>query len=175
MPSEFEAVQFESEWSFLRPFTTKRKAAPPPSPNKPGGMPSSPTSPSRLLSPTQSQSTMSSSNSRAFSSLRQTITRGRGQSSAPPLSSIFQDAPPPPSPLDLTSFLASLHMLLILSDINPAIITQLWSQVMYWTSCLWSFVSLMDRAHGFIYDQVKSLTESSPGKSTFAGTSFSFY
>lgn len=135
-PAELDAIQFESEWSFLRPFTGKRKA-PPPSPVGRNGVPPSPTpsSPHRPLSPSQSQSTVSSSGSRGFSSLRQTITRARGQSSAPPLASIFPDAPPPPSPMDLTSFLTSLHMLLVLSDVNPSIITQLWSQVMYWTAC----------------------------------------
>ncbi len=137
-PAEFEAVQFESEWSFLRSFAGKRKA-PPASPKKP--TPTSPTNSYRPLSPSQSQASLSSSTSRGFSSLRETLSRARGQSSAPPLSSIFQDpAPAPaPSPLDLTSFLTSLHMLLVLSDINPAIITQLWSQVMYWTSCVFLF------------------------------------
>jgi hypothetical protein len=67
--------------------------------------------------------------------LRETITRARGQTSTTPLSAIFQDPPPAPSPLDLINFLTSLHMLLVLSDVNPAIIAQLWSQVMYWTSC----------------------------------------
>jgi hypothetical protein len=67
--------------------------------------------------------------------LRETISRARGQTSATPLSAIFQEPPPAPSPIDLVNFLTSLHMLLVLSDINPAITTQLWSQVMYWTSC----------------------------------------
>ncbi|KAF4623925.1 hypothetical protein D9613_001725 [Agrocybe pediades] len=133
--SEVETVQFESEWSFLRPFTGKRKAAPT-SPAGRSNVPSSPPSPHRPLTPSQSQATVSSS-SRSFSSLRQTITRARGNSSATPLSALFQDTTPnpSPSPLELTSFLSSLHVFMILSDINPAIITQLWSQVMYWTSC----------------------------------------
>ncbi|KIM48286.1 hypothetical protein M413DRAFT_62585 [Hebeloma cylindrosporum] len=134
LASEFEAVQFESEWSFLRPFTGKRKA-PPVSPNGKNVVPTPPTSPHRSLSPTRNQPTVSSSGSRGFSSLRQTITRARGQSSAPSISSAFQESPPSPSPFDLTSFLTSLHTLLVLSDINPAITTQLWSQVIYWTSC----------------------------------------
>ncbi|KAH9487020.1 Dilute domain-containing protein C25B8.08 [Psilocybe cubensis] len=136
VPSELEAVQFESEWSFLRPFAGKRKT--PSSPIGRNPIPPSPTPASphhRPLSPSQSQSTVSSSGSRGYSSLRQTITRARGLSSAaPPLSSVFLESHPP-SPFELTSFLTSLHMLLILSDINPAIITQLWSQVMYWTAC----------------------------------------
>lgn len=137
MPSEFEAVQFESEWSFLRPFSGKKKS--PPSPNGRGMVPATPPSPAphRPISPTGSQATISSSASRGFSSLRQTVNRARGQASGTPISAIFQDATsqPRPSSLDLTSFLTSLHTLLILSDINPVIITQLWSQVMYWTSC----------------------------------------
>ena len=129
--SELEAVQFESEWSFLRPFTGKRKA-PPVSPSGKNMALTPPTSPHRPLSPSRNQPTVSSSASRGFSSLRQTITRARGQ--APP-SSAFQESPPSPSPFDLTSFLTSLHTLLVFSDINPAITTQLWSQVVYWTSC----------------------------------------
>ncbi|CAA7258656.1 unnamed protein product [Cyclocybe aegerita] len=134
VPSQLDAVQFESDWSFLRPFTSKKKGPPPPSLGRPA-VPPSPKSPQRPLSPSESQTTIPSSTSRGFSSLRQTINRARSQSSAPPLSSIFQDQPPQPIPADLISFLASLHTLLILSDVNPAIITQLWSQVMYWTSC----------------------------------------
>ncbi|KAF9481033.1 hypothetical protein BDN70DRAFT_804202 [Pholiota conissans] len=136
MASEFEAVQFESEWSFLRPFSGKKK--PPPSPGR-GMTPGTPPTPSpnHPISPTTSQSTISTSASRGFSSLRESVNRARGQSSATPISSIFQDATSQaqPSSLDLTSFLTSLHTLLMLSDINPVIITQLWSQVMYWTSC----------------------------------------
>lgn len=137
MPSEFEAVQFESEWSFLRPFSAKKKQPlTPPTRSLTPATPPSP-SPHRPLSPAVSQLTISSSTSRGFSSLRQTVNRARGQSSTTPLSSLFQDptSPPPPSPMDLTAFLTSLHTLLELSDINPVIITQLWSQVMYWTSC----------------------------------------
>ena len=133
-PAEFEAVQFESEWSFLRSFANKRKASPP-SPKKPSTTMPPPT-PTRPLSPTHDRhGSLSSSTSRGFSSLRETISRARGQTSTTPLSSLFQDSPPAPSPKDLIDFLTSLHMLLVLSDINPAIITQLWSQVMYWTSC----------------------------------------
>ncbi|TFY55227.1 hypothetical protein EVJ58_g8382 [Rhodofomes roseus] len=53
------------------------------------------------------------------------------------LNSDFDPAatPPPPSPKDITSFITALHTLLTLSGINPAIIIQLWSQVMYWTAC----------------------------------------
>ncbi len=146
-PAEFESVQFESEWSFLRSFASKRKAGPP-SPKKANAASISPTSPSRPLTPTHNhQSSLSLSTSRGFSSLRETISRARGQSTTPPLSSIFQDLAPGPSPVDLTNFLTSLHMLLVLSDINPAIITQLWSQVMYWTSCALVPVIPYTRSH----------------------------
>ncbi|KAF9535373.1 DIL domain-containing protein [Crepidotus variabilis] len=135
IPAELDAVQFESEWSFLRPFASKRKTTPT-SPQKPVTMPASPTSPNRPLSPTLSQSSISSATSRGLGSLRDTIGRSRGGASAPSLAAIFQEPnATAPSPLDLTSFLTSLHLLLVFSDINPAIITQLWSQVMYWTSC----------------------------------------
>jgi len=130
-PADLEAVQFESEWSFLRNFAGKKKAGPP-SPKKPSATSSTP---SRPLSPAHNQGSLSTSTSRGFSSLRETISRARGQTSATPLSAIFQDPPPAPSPLDLINFLTSLHMFFVLSDINPATITQLWSQVMYWTSC----------------------------------------
>ncbi|KAG5647640.1 hypothetical protein DXG03_008993 [Asterophora parasitica] len=135
--SEFDTVQFESEWSFLRPFSGKKKG--PASSVSANNVltraraPSSPPSPKRPLSPSQSQGTISSS-TRSFSSLRQSFARGRGPSNTP-LASLFPESPPPPSPSDLTAFLTALHSLLTLGDINPAMTTQLWSQVMYWTSC----------------------------------------
>ncbi|KAF8807314.1 hypothetical protein BYT27DRAFT_7255935 [Phlegmacium glaucopus] len=132
LASEFEAIQFESEWSFLRPFSSKRKGAQP-SPGSRSNVPSPPPSPYLPISPSKSQVGIPSSTSRGLSSLRQTLSRARGQSSVP-LSSLFQDSPIP-SPLDLTSFMTSLHTLLVMSNINPAIITQLWSQIIYWTSC----------------------------------------
>jgi hypothetical protein len=91
MPSEFEAVQFESEWSFLRPFSGKKKL--PPSPNGHRVVPATPPSPAphRPISPTGSQATISSSTSRGFSSLRQTVNRARGQASGTSISAIFQD------------------------------------------------------------------------------------
>ncbi|KAJ6621651.1 DIL domain-containing protein [Mycena sp. CBHHK59/15] len=135
LASEFDSVQFESEWSFLRPFTGKKKA-PPPSSLSSGtirtGLPPTPPSPSRPASPSGS---ISASTSRGFSSLKQSFTRARAQSASTPIQSFFSDAPPPPSPADVTTFLTALHTLLTLSDVNPALTTQLWSQVMYWTSC----------------------------------------
>jgi hypothetical protein len=138
-PSDIESVQFESEWSFLRPFSGKKKPtntgppAPPSSPLRDGNS-STTCSPPRAHSPSFQQSGLSSSTSRGFSSLRQTFSRARGSQSAP-LHSLFPDSPPPISPVDVTSFLTALHTLLTLSEVNPALTTQLWSQVMYWTSC----------------------------------------
>lgn len=137
LPSEYETVQFESDWSFLRPFSGKKKATS--SVSSSGGVlsrgvvPSSPPSHKRPLSPSQSQGMLSSSTSR-FSSLRKSFTRGRPGSTTP-LASLFPDAPPSPSPVELISVLTALHTLLALSDVNPGFTAQLWSQVMYWTSC----------------------------------------
>ena len=110
-------IQFESEWSFLRPFSGKRKGAQL-SPGSRSNVPSSPPSPHRPISPSKSQAATPSSTSKGLSSLRQTLSRAQR-----------------PSPFDLISFMTSLHTLLVMSNINPVIITQLWSQVMYWTSC----------------------------------------
>jgi hypothetical protein len=130
--SESETIQFESEWSFLRPFSGKRKGAQS-SPGSRNNIPSSPSTPHLPISPSKNQATVPSSASKGLSSLRQTLSRARGQ---PSLSSLFQDSPHPhPSPFVLISFMTSLHTLLVMSNINPVIITQLWSQVMYWTSC----------------------------------------
>jgi len=129
--SESETIQFESEWSFLRPFSGKRKGAQP-SPGSRNNVPSSPPTPHHPTSPSKSQAPVPSSTSRGLSSLKQTLSRTRGQSAS--LSSLFQDSPQP-SPFVLISFMTSLHTLLVMSNVNPAIITQLWSQVMYWTSC----------------------------------------
>ncbi|KAF5375121.1 hypothetical protein D9758_000363 [Tetrapyrgos nigripes] len=132
--SEFESVQFESEWSFLRSLTGKKKNATvtPNSTLKAASSPTShqPPSPGRAASPS-----LSASSSRGFSSFTSTFSRNRAGSSTTPLQSIFPDTPPPPSPNELTSYLTALHTLLTLSEINPALTTQLWSQVMYWTSC----------------------------------------
>lgn len=134
LASEFDSIQFESEWSFIRSLTSRKKAHPPsvPSTSLRTGNPPTPTSPSRPVSPSPS---ISSSTSLGFSSLRQSFTRARASSQATPMQSFFSDGPPPTSPADIISFLTALHTLLTLSDVNPALTTQLWSQVMYWTSC----------------------------------------
>ncbi|KIK70898.1 hypothetical protein GYMLUDRAFT_32974 [Collybiopsis luxurians FD-317 M1] len=125
--SEFESVQFESEqWSFLRPFTGKRKSVQPPASAQ--STIRGPPSPLPLRPPSPSPSVSS------FSSIRQTFSRARS-SSTTPLHSLFTEDSKTPSPTALTSYLTALHTFLTLSDINPALVTQLWSQVMYWTSC----------------------------------------
>ncbi|KAJ3826182.1 DIL domain-containing protein [Lentinula raphanica] len=126
--SEFESVQFESEqWSFLRPFTGKKKMGQPPaSANSTVRGPPSPL-PIRPPSPSPSVS--------SFSSIRQSFRTRASSGTTTPLQSLFSDNSQAPSPSHLTSYLTALHTLLTLSDINPALITQLWSQVMYWTSC----------------------------------------
>lgn len=125
--SEFESVQFESEqWSFLRPFTGKKKAVPPPTSTNstirgpPSPLPIRPPSPSPSVS--------------SFSSIRQSFRARASSSTTTPLQALFSENSQTPSPSHLTSYLTALHTFLTLSDINPALITQLWSQVMYWTS-----------------------------------------
>ncbi|PCH33875.1 hypothetical protein WOLCODRAFT_135367 [Wolfiporia cocos MD-104 SS10] len=140
LSTEFESIQFESEWSFLRPFTSKKKAVTPSNATSRTNTPASPPpNASRPPSPPPANST-SSSNSGSFATLRQTFTRARAPSATVPLQALFsesvaKDGPPPPSPKDITSFITALHTLFTLSGINPALIVQLWSQVMYWTAC----------------------------------------
>ena len=137
LASEFENVQFEGDWSFFKSLTPKRKPATS-SISSTHSYSSSiasqdvklPTSPG--LSPSTSV--------KAFNSIRQTITR----SSHPSLSSVFAPSSPTPTsttiapeiaPLSLTSILTSVHSLLTLYSINPAIIIQIQTQVMYWLAC----------------------------------------
>jgi hypothetical protein len=69
--------------------------------------------------------------------LRQNFSRSHGGSSSVPLQSMFNDAQPtqPPSPISITSVFDALQTFLILSGTNPALITQIWSQVFYWLAC----------------------------------------
>ena len=141
LSSEFDTIQFEGEWSFLRSFGGGKKKGNGTTPA------ATPTRGNGAMSPTQTrppsppyQPSTSPPNSRGgFASIRQTFTRARGCSSATPLQSLFADAqqPPPTSPKDVISFMTALHTLLTLSGINPALIIQFWSQVMYWTACQW--------------------------------------
>lgn len=121
-----DAVQFESEWSFLRPFSAKKR--PPAPPNTPirNGLPPSPQFlPTRPPSPSTHLVNSSPATPKPPSSLRQTLSRARTPMSTDGTTSGLQD---------LLSFLTALHVLLTLSDINPVLIIQFWSQVMYWTS-----------------------------------------
>ncbi|KAG0708781.1 DIL domain-containing protein [Suillus ampliporus] len=134
--SEFESVQFESEWSFLRPFSAKKKTSTTSTPNHGtprNGTPSSPPFlPSRPPSPSPLLHGPVPVTPKGLSSLRQTLSRARAPSTA---FNMFSDVPQTSGLRDLTSFLTALHTLLTLSDINPVLIIQFWSQVMYWTSC----------------------------------------
>lgn len=138
LSSEFESIQFESEWSFLRSFGAGKKKANGAASSANtvrGAPPMSPTQASRPPSPPPLGT--SPPNAGTFASFRQTLSRARAPSSATPLQSLFSDPlhPPPTSPKDMISFMTALHTLLILSGINPALVTQFWSQVMYWTAC----------------------------------------
>ncbi|KAI0068436.1 hypothetical protein BV25DRAFT_1875981 [Artomyces pyxidatus] len=141
VPSEFEGIQFESDWSFLRSLTAKKK----PSPSTSGtpsrnGVPLSPTLPSRPPSPGQPPGSASPNLARNFHSIRQSFSRKAGASGTTPLQAFFQDPPNSPHPTtphpgDITAFFDALQTLLTLSGINPALITQMWSQVLYWIAC----------------------------------------
>lgn len=137
LSTEFESIQFESEWSFLRSFGTGKKK--PVTPTGPSRTPSSPPGNGVSRPPSPVPSSTSPANQRGFASLRQTFARSRAPSNTASLQSLFADsttaAPPGHSPKDITSFITALHTLLSVSGINPALIIQLWSQVMYWTAC----------------------------------------
>ncbi|KAF4572997.1 Dilute domain-containing protein [Pleurotus pulmonarius] len=134
LASDLDSVQFESDWAFLRAFSSKKRSHTV-TPSASASPLRTPTSPTRPESPAPSPSTMQASPSvpKGFSSLRHSFSRA--SSSTTPIQSMFPESPPSPSPNDLTSFLTALHTLLVLSGINPAFSTQLWSQIMYWTSC----------------------------------------
>jgi hypothetical protein len=144
--SDIESVKFESEWSFFKSLTSKKRIPHSSSSNSLSRTrtPSSPPTPGRPLSPTQSPTGLLPSSSRNFSSLG-AGTQSRG--SIPNFSSFLHE-PITQSPSDLTSFLTALHTFLSLSKINPAFIVQLWSQVMYWTSSpCFTLVHFLGRAH----------------------------
>ncbi|TFK57015.1 hypothetical protein OE88DRAFT_1619695 [Heliocybe sulcata] len=131
--SDVDSVQFESEWSFLRSFGKKKQPSGVSSAASTlrNGVAQVPPDPAHSPSPPS----MSSPRQRTFSSFGQVLSRKSAP--ATPLQAMFQDppAPPGPSPSDVTDFLTALHTLLTLSGVNPALITQLWSQIMYWTAC----------------------------------------
>lgn len=130
LPSEFDGIQFESEWSLLRSLTPKKK--PIPGPTVPqlvkNGIPSSPSLPTQSTSPVPTSPPPSH---RSFASLKQSFSRSRGTH----MHSIFQDTPSRPKPSDVTSVFDALQTFLVLSGTNPALITQMWSQVFYWIAC----------------------------------------
>ena len=144
LASEFESIQFESDWSFLRSLTPKRKHTNTNSQSNSSSLSyaydySSPASTikSSSLAPLRPSSPSSPSPS-VFNSLKQTVTR----SGHPSLSSVFPPSTPLPGPQSttitpsaITSILTSVYSLLIVYDINPAIIIQAHTQVMYWVSC----------------------------------------
>ncbi|KAI5123625.1 hypothetical protein M0805_003439 [Coniferiporia weirii] len=138
--AELDQVQFESEWSLFRsPFTSKKRVVSQTiTPSSTSSFKTTrPGSPilvaSRPTSPIPQQGASALQTPKNFSSIRQTFSRARGASSAS-LHNFFVDGPSIHSNQELTIFLTALHTLLTDSMINPAIITQLWSQVMYWTS-----------------------------------------
>ncbi|KAF8587324.1 hypothetical protein K439DRAFT_1652322 [Ramaria rubella] len=151
LSSEFDSLHFEGEWSFLRPFAssgtklTKKKPAsasgstPPaqtlaPSSASLNGSPrpiSTPTS--RPPSPSPSLQNVPVSPNPRFP-WTQGLSRTRASSLAPSPASITRDTLGP-NPHDVTTLLEALHTLLSLAGINPALITQIYSQVMYWTAC----------------------------------------
>lgn len=125
--SDIDSVQFESDWSFLRPFSGKKKPQQQTVPSSP------PSSPGRPVSPIPNSTSVTATASKSFSSLRRSF-HARTSSSSTPLSSLFPDSSPH-TPHDLTTFLTAVHTLFILSQVNPSTTLQIWSQVMYWTSC----------------------------------------
>jgi hypothetical protein len=133
--SEFDGIQFESDWSFFRSLTSKKKATPTHvvAQSITNGIISSPSLPGRPASPVPS----SPPGHRGFASLRQNFSKGHGGSSSVSLQSMFNDVQPPqpPSPISITSVFDALQTFLILSGTNPALITQIWSQVFYWLAC----------------------------------------
>jgi hypothetical protein len=141
-PSSEAQPQFESEWSFLKSFSAKKKPAVVPAVVD---VPTSPTSESRQRSKTVSPS--SSSTAPAFQSFRDTMTRVRTANNTPtPLQAIFADGVVATTPTDALSFMTALHIFMVSSNINPALVTQVWSQVMYWTACK-GFVSHRSKGH----------------------------
>ncbi|KAF9229194.1 hypothetical protein BS17DRAFT_742989 [Gyrodon lividus] len=134
LSSELDGVQFESEWSFLRPFSTKKKSSTTVTPTSSTPLrncvpPSPPFLPARPPSPSINLNPPGPLTPKALSSLRQTLSRART-----PVNAVFTDTSPSKGLQELISFLTALHTLLTLSDVNPVLIIQFWSQVMYWTS-----------------------------------------
>jgi hypothetical protein len=142
--SEVENVQFESEWSFFRSLTNRKKNGTPSRPNvqainaalrdTPSGSSISSATPSRPSSPLPIPPSATPSSPGRFNSLRQSIA---GETPIH-FRSIFSELKLGSSPngsQDLTTFLSAFHVLLTMTGINPAFIAQSFSQIMYWTAC----------------------------------------
>ena len=135
VPSDVEGIQFESDWSFFRSLTPKKRPAPTQAvaQSAKNGVISSPSHPGQPSSPVPS----SPPGHRGIASLRHNFSRSHGGSSSVSLHSMFNDSQSPesPSPISITSVFDALQTFLILSGTNPALITQVWSQVFYWFAC----------------------------------------
>ncbi|KAG9014801.1 hypothetical protein FRB94_008959 [Tulasnella sp. JGI-2019a] len=152
LASEFEYVHFESEWSFFRSLTTpKRKAGPSSPPSSRTSTPSGKGPPSipqaisnssinhilsqpRPSSPAPSLSEKSTGGPKAFTSRFRSATTSSSASPAkePTHNNTNNNTPTPSS---ITSILTALHTLLSLYGINPTMIIQANSQILYWTAC----------------------------------------
>ncbi|KAF8344223.1 DIL domain-containing protein [Cantharellus anzutake] len=140
LASEFENIQFESEWSFFKSLTPKRRTGHSSISSAHSYSSSVASLDGSPMKRPASPVTSSSAGAKALNSLRQTI----GRSSHPPLSTTFPPSSPAPTsttvvpvttPLSLTSVLTSIHSLLTLYSINPIIIIQAHTQIMYWLAC----------------------------------------
>jgi hypothetical protein len=145
LSDEFDAVQFESDWSFLRPFGAGKKlkkSAPPPIANNLASPPkltkSGSTSPSLSTTPIRPLTPPNTATTK-FASLRNTFGRGRPPALSISLGNSLNESSIP-SPQDITSFMTALQTFLSLANINPALSTQLWSQIMYWAACERPFI-----------------------------------
>ena len=125
-------VEFEAEWSIFRsPFGGKKRITSG-TVSSPSTFKAGPSSPSRPTSP--EQKTPGPTSPKAFSSIRSHMSKSSRPSVS--LHTFVAEGPPPNhTPQELLIFLSALHTMLSETGINPAIITQLWSQVMYWTAC----------------------------------------
>lgn len=147
LAAEFDHIQFESEWSFFKNFTTpKRKPQPvtPPkkAPMSPAGSPPAqttlPNALSQLMgSPTPGSPSPDKSAQGPFSSLRfrSTPSRSPNPFQRDPLTPPPTSTPNSPTPTSITTILTAVHTLLSLYGINPILIVQANSQVLYWTAC----------------------------------------
>lgn len=64
--------------------------------------------------------------------------------------------------------MTALHTLLTLAGVNPALIVQFWSQVMYWTACEFCSMYCYPRRHAY-GQQARFLTVSSRARSICVG------